>query len=143
MLLNWRGNLHFLTCNGNTLLSIAPHKNSTKELPMSQPIVDIIRYSGYVLARHKHSVSFLDIPALSLIHTISHADEIVGVDFDVKTNSRVYVATFNQVYLYDCEAMMAKVTKKSCVFQKRLLSSNLLNGSRLVDFKVVRDALVL
>lgn len=106
-----KSQLRFYTSEGNNVVQITPVKSKVDSITTSSEIVSLLRYSAYLAVQHKNSVDFIDVQTFKLMQfsraNIRLADEIVAIDYDLTAGRKFYVATKQQIYAYNCEALLA------------------------------------
>lgn len=113
-------------------------------MPYDSDIVELQRFSAYVMVRYLNFVEFVSLEERELmepIHKISQTEPILSIQNDVDISRFMYVATAKNIHLYDCDGLLQnqynylKNQVTGCVIVRKLLTEhNQRPGDRILNF---------
>ena len=78
-------------------------------IEMQPGIRGITRYSAYIQVQYDHHIEYILFDQAQILETVSKVslkERIINVSQDVAYTKFVFVQTENQIYLYDCDALL-------------------------------------
>lgn len=121
-------------------------------MPYDSDIVELLRFSAYVMVRYENFVEFVSLEERELmepIHKISQTEPIVSIQNDVDMHRFMFVATTSNIHLYDCDGLLQnqynylKNQVTGCVIVRKLLTDhNQRKGDPIKNFQAFHNVVM-